>query len=253
MGAENQSFIKEKFRGVCKFVKQSVLNMCGRYSFVPSKKQLDEQLPDVEIPANLQLSFNIAPTHRAYLIAGDQPHTLQLMSWGLVPHWSPDGANSGKLINARAEGILDKPSFRTPALRRHCLVPADSFYEWRTLPGKKKVPYRIRLKSGRLLMMAGIWDEWHSGETHKRSFSVITTTPNAEVAALHNRMPVLLLDIEEQQRWLKTDVPDEIMALLHPPPDNVLEIYRVSEKLNSPGPDGPELHEPVAENDLTLF
>ena len=102
-------------------------------------------------------------------------------------------------------------------------------------------------------MMAGIWDERRSGETHKRSVSIINTTPNAELAALHNRMPVLLLDTEEQQRWLKTDVPEEIIALLHPPPDNVLEMYRVSEKLNSPGPDGPELHEPVAENDLTLF
>ncbi len=227
--------------------------MCGRYSFVPTKKQLDEQLPDVEIPATLQLSFNIAPTHRAYLIAGDQPHILQQMVWGLVPHWSRDGANSGKLINARAEGILEKPSFRTPALRRHCLVPADSFYEWRTLPGKKKAPYRIRLKNGRLLMMAGIWDEWHSGDTRKRSFSIITTTPNREVASLHNRMPVLLLDQNAQQSWLKTDDPEEIIKLLHPPSDDVLEMYRVSEKLNAPGLDGPELHEQVAENDWTLF
>ena len=227
--------------------------MCGRYSFVATKKQIDEQLPDVEIPATLQLSFNIAPTHRAYLIAGDQPHALQQMVWGLVPHWSRDGANSGKLINARAEGILEKPSFRTPALRRHCLVPADSFYEWRTLPGKKKVPYRIRLKNGRLLMMAGIWDEWGSGDERKRSFSIITTTPNREVASLHNRMPVLLLDQDDQKRWLKTDDPKEIMELLHSPPDEVLEMYRVSEKLNAPGPDGPELHEPVAESDWTLF
>jgi len=227
--------------------------MCGRYSFVPTKKQLDEQLPDVEIPATLQLSFNIAPTHRAYLIAGDQPHTLQQMVWGLVPHWSRDGANSGKLINARAEGILEKPSFRTPALRRHCLVPADSFYEWRTLPGKKKAPYRIRLKNGRLLMMAGIWDEWHSGDTRKRSFSIITTTPNKDVASLHNRMPVLLLDQNDQQRWLKTDDPEEIIKLLHPPSDDVLEMYRVSEKLNAPGLDGPGLHEKVAEKDWALF
>lgn len=227
--------------------------MCGRYSFVPTKKQLDEQLPEVDIPAALQLSFNIAPTHRAYLIASDQPLVLQQMVWGLVPYWSPDGASSGKLINARAEGILEKPSFRIPALRRHCVVPADSFYEWRTLPGKKKVPYRIRLKNGLLLMMAGIWDEWHSGAERKRSFSIITTSPNAEVAALHNRMPALLLDTNAQQRWLTTEDPEEIMSLLHPPPDGVLEMYRVSEKLNAPGPDGPELHEPVAESDLTLF
>ena len=227
--------------------------MCGRYSFVPTKKQLDEQWPDVEIPASWQLSFNIAPTQLAYLIANDEPHALQQMVWGLIPHWSKDGASSGKLINARAEGILQKPTFRVPAQRRHCLVPADSFYEWRTLPGKRKVPYRIRLKNGRLMMMAGIWDEWGKGETRKRSFSIITTTPNAEVSALHDRMPVLLLDVETQQRWLATSDPEEIQSLLHAPPPGVLEIYRVSEKLNSPGPDGPELHNPVPESDPTLF
>lgn len=227
--------------------------MCGRYSFVPSKKQLDEQLPEVEIPAVLQLSFNIAPTHRAYVIANDQPHTLQQMVWGLVPHWSRDGANGGKLINARAEGILEKPSFRLPAIQRHCLVPADSFYEWRTLPGKRKVPYRIRLKNGRLLMMAGLWEEWRHGHERKRTFSIITTTPNAELAALHDRMPVLMLTPEDQQRWLNSSDPEEIRVILQTPPNDVLELYRVSEKLNAPGPDGPELHEPVTDDDLTLF
>lgn len=226
--------------------------MCGRYSFVPTKKQVEE-LPETEIPATLQLSFNIAPTHRAYVITGDQPQLLQQMAWGLVPHWSRDGANSGKLINARAEGILEKPSFRGPALNRHCLVPADSFYEWRNLPGKRKVPYRIRLKNGQLLMMAGIWDEWRKGAEIKHSFSIITTTPNLDIAALHNRMPVILTTPAAQKRWLETSDPEEIAALLAPPTDHILELYRVSEKLNTPGPDGPELHEPVSENDLTLF
>lgn len=244
----------QKKAGVSNFVKQFVcLYMCGRYSFVPTKKQLAEQLPDVEIPASWQLSFNIAPTQRALLIANDQPHVLQQMSWGLVPFWSKDGKNSGKLINARAESILEKPAFRTAALQRHCLVPADSFYEWRTLPGKRKVPYRIRLKDGRLMMMAGIWEEWGKGEERKRSFSIITTPPNAEVGALHDRMPALLLDAETQKRWLTATDPVEIQALLHAPPDHVLDIYRVSEKLNTPGPDGPELHEPVQESDPTLF
>ena len=227
--------------------------MCGRYSFVPTKKQLEEQLPALELPEVLERAFNIAPTHRAYVIANDHPGSLQPMTWGLVPHWSPDGANSGKLINARAEGILEKPSFRLPALRRHCLVPADSFYEWRTLPGKRKVPYRIRLKNDRLLMMAGIWDEWQQGTERKRTFSIITTTPNADLAALHDRMPVLLLDTEQQQRWLQTSDPEEIRTILQPPPNDILELYRVSERLNTPGTDGPDLHEPVAEDDPTLF
>ncbi len=228
--------------------------MCGRYSFVPTKNQIAEQLPEVELPPVLQLSFNIAPTQLAYVLANDQPHTLQQMAWGLVPYWSRDGVNSGKLINARAEGILEKPSFRAPALRRHCLVPADSFYEWRTLPGKRKVPYRIRLKNGRLLLMAGIWDEWKSGEVRKRTFSIVTTTPNADVAALHDRMPLLLPDPALQQRWLETSDPEEIRALLQTPTANdILELYQVSARLNTAGTDGPDLHEPVKDQHPDLF
>ena len=227
--------------------------MCGRYSFVPTKKQLDEQLQDVELPAVMQLSFNIAPTHQAYVITGDQPALLQQMTWGLVPYWSHDGANKGKLINARAEGILEKPSFRVPALRRHCLVPADSFYEWRTLPGKRKVPYRIRPRDSRLFFMAGIWDEWRIGDERRRTFSIITTTPNADIAPLHNRMPVIFSTPDQQQRWLQSTDPEEITALLHAPPDGMLELYRVSEKLNAPGQDDPSLHDPVDEENPTLF
>ena len=227
--------------------------MCGRYSFVPTQKQTGEQLQGLELPPGAQLSFNIAPTQRAYVIANDQPHRLQPMAWGLVPYWSKDGVNSGKLINARAEGILEKPSFREPALRRHCLVPADSFYEWRSLPGKRKVPYRIRLKNESLMFLAGIWDEWRGSPNPQRTFSIITTTPNAEVAGLHNRMPVLLIDAAQQKEWLETTDPEAIFRILQTPPDGILELYRVSERLNTPGPDDPELHAPVEDTDLSLF
>ena len=229
--------------------------MCGRYSFVPTQKQLNEQLSEVELPQPLQLRFNIAPTQLAYVISNDQPHTLRQMSWGLVPYWSRDGANSGKLINARVEGLLEKPSFRIPALRRHCLVPADSFYEWRSLPGKRKAPYRIRLQNGALLFMAGIWDEWKGDGQVKHSFSILTTTPNAEVAPLHDRMPVLLLSAGSRQEWLETEDPESIRAMLQTPaPNAILELYRVPERLNSAGAEGPDLHQPVKEeDDLTLF
>lgn len=221
--------------------------MCGRYSFVPTKKQLDEQLQTLELPAPLQLKFNIAPTQRAYVIANDKMQAIQQMTWGLVPYWSKDGSNSGKLINARAESIMEKPSFRTPAIQRHCLVPADSFYEWRTLPGKRKIPYRIFLKNKELLFMAGIWDEWREGHVSHRTFSVITTTPNAEMATLHNRMPVLLTDSVSQQRWLECSDPEAIKAILKTPVDDILEMYRVSERLNTAGYEGSELHDQVNE------
>lgn len=226
--------------------------MCGRYSFAPKPKQREALEDMLDLPAALQLSFNLAPTHQAYVIANDQPSTLQRMEWGLVPHWSKDGNNAGKLINARAEGIEEKPSFRAPIQSKRCLVPADSFYEWRKQPGGRKLPYRIFLKNDNLLFMAGIWDEWKQAGKTKRTFSIITTTPNHEMSDLHNRMPVILPDLESQRLWLSALPLNEVLALLQPLHDGQLSLYRVSEKLNKPGYDGPDLQEPMPE-ELTLF
>ncbi len=226
--------------------------MCGRYSFVPSKKQIDTQLADLERPAELKLSFNIAPTQQGYVVTNDQPRLLQTMVWGLVPHWSRDGANGGRLINARAEGIAEKPSFREPIRRKRCLVWADSFYEWRSLADRRKIPYRILPADGSLLCFAGIWDEWRQGGKTLRTFSIITTSPNREVSGLHDRMPVLLPDAAARQRWL-SDLPLEaILDMLHAPADGYLQLYPVSERLNSPAHDGPDLHEAIPETP-TLF
>lgn len=226
--------------------------MCGRYSFAPKPKQLDARMRDVQVPAELKISFNIAPTHLAYVVANDRPHVLQTMAWGLVPSWSADGKNTGKLINARAEGIGDKPSFREPVHSRRCLVPADSFYEWRNEPGGRKVPYRILLQDGDLMLMAGIWDEWNNGSEIKRTFSIITTTPNREISGLHNRMPVILTDREAQQNWLSPLPFESVNALLQPLKDDMLALYRVSEKLNKPGYDAADLQDEV-EQEWTLF
>lgn len=222
--------------------------MCGRYSFAPSKKQADaDALHRRDQPAAWKISFNIAPTHLAPVIANDQPQLLQPMTWGLVPHWSRDGANSGQLINARAEGIAEKPSFREPLRSRRCLVPADSFYEWRSEPGGRKLPYRILLKNNDLLMIAGIWDEWRQGDEVKRSFSIVTTAPNREMSELHNRMPLFFEKTEAQARWLAALPEAEVAEMLRPPADGLLRIYRVSEKLNAPGYDAADLHEEVAD------
>lgn len=225
--------------------------MCGRYSFVPKAKQQKALAEVVPLPTELPLSYNIAPTHEALVIADDHPDQLQRMEWGLVPHWSSDGKNSGKLINARAEGIEEKPSFRESIHRRHCLVPADSFYEWRK-QGARKIPYRIFRKDEQLLFLAGIWDEWKQGGQTKRTFSIITTTPNREMADLHDRMPVIFSTPEECRRWLSHLPLNESLQLLHPPADDLLAMYRVSEKLNKPGYDAPDLQEPQPE-EWTLF
>ncbi len=221
--------------------------MCGRYSFAPKPKQLETALPGIQVPTQLKISYNIAPTHRAYVVTSEQPLKLQKMEWGLVPHWSTDGKNSGKLINARAEGIEEKPSFRDAIRTRRCLVPADSFYEWRQEPGGKKAPYRIHLAQGGLMFMAGIWDEWHQDGTLKQTFSIITTSPNQEIAALHNRMPLIFAEPASQQQWLSELPLAKVLEMMEPLKNGMLQMYRVSDQLNKPGYDQEDLHKQAPE------
>ena len=225
--------------------------MCGRFSLATSKDKLQQQLPFVEVKDTLRVSYNIAPTQHAYVVPNEQPVCLQYMAWGLVPHWSNDGKNTGRLINARKEGIEARASFRIPVRKRRCLVPADSFYEWRR-EGVKKIPYRIFLKNGELLMFAGVWDIWHSGDYAIKTFSIITTDANAEISAIHNRMPVILTSVDEQKRWLQAENLDEILGMLQTPVNDILNMYRVSELLNSVVNNSPALHDQVPEPP-TLF
>lgn len=225
--------------------------MCGRFSLAVSENKIQEELPFVDPGSNLRISYNIAPTQHAYVVTDDQPDRLQYITWGLVPYWSEEGKNTGKLINARSEGIESKPSFRVPIRKRRCLVLADSFYEWRTID-HKKIPYRILPKDGSLLVMAGIWDLWEKDGYPIKSFSIITTTPNREISSLHNRMPVILPTNKDRQKWLDLLEIEEALEFLHPPKDGYFKIYRVSDDLNSPRNNMPELHQEVQEN-LDLF
>ncbi len=225
--------------------------MCGRFSLATSKEKLQQQLPFVEITDTLRVSYNIAPTQHAYVVANDHPERLQHITWGLVPHWSNDGKNSGRLINARREGIETKPSFRIPIRKRRCLVPADSFYEWRR-EGVRKIPYRIFLKDGDLMMMAGVWDVWYQKDYGLKTFSIITTPPNFEMSGIHTRMPVILQTKEQQEAWLKTNDLVDALAMLRTLPDGMLDMHRVSELVNSVGNDSPKLHYEIPEP-RTLF
>ncbi len=222
--------------------------MCGRYALAPTKKQVAEQLQALELPEDFQQLFNIAPTQRAWVLT----KRLQKMQWGLVPSWSKDGINQGKMINARSEEIETKPSFREAIQSQRCLVPADSFYEWRLGPGKQKLPYRILLKNDQLMWMAGIWECWKNKDETLYTFSILTTAPNQEMETLHNRMPLILPDAEQQQRWLSDTNFRGIEDLIHPPADGILKYYRVSEKLNATGSNNPSLQDPVPDV-LRLF
>ncbi len=220
--------------------------MCGRYSFVPTARQLETQLRGISLPADVSFSYHIAPTERAWVIASDAPHTLQAMRWGLVPAWAEAFRPSGRTINARAETVWEKPAFRDAVRRRRCLVPADSFYEWRIQADGRRLPYRILPADGSLLFMAGIWEEWHGREGAHRSFAILTVPASADLHSLHDRMPALLLSEAECQAWLSNYLPPQnLQRLLKTAPAGWLTHYRVSERLNKPGFDDASLHEPA--------
>lgn len=218
--------------------------MCGRYSLVTSEEKLKEQFGPLHFSNGLRNNYNVAPTQGAYVITNEAPQKLQYLTWGLIPYWSKSGENSGRLINARAEGISSKPSFRLPVRQRRCLVIADSFYEWRR-DGHEKIPHRILLKDGNLAVFAGIWDVWLYQNKAIKSFSIITTPPNGDMEDLHNRMPAFLQSPDEQQQWLSKCSLPEALSLLRPAEDGILTNYRVSQKVNSVQHNTPELHDRV--------
>ena len=224
--------------------------MCGRYSQTLTPSQIDEAFGPITLPKEgIRANYNVAPTQHVPVITNRAPDQVELFEWGLVPFWSKDGKNTARMINARSEGILKKPSFRKPIRERRCLVIGDSFYEWRR-EGKEKLPFRIQPSNGEPLVLAGLWEYWRDKEDEtkeKLTFSIITTEPNAEMAPIHNRMPVLLNSPSLREAWLGELSEDDITELLHTPPDGSLQYYRVPPLVNSVRNNGPELHQALTE------
>jgi len=212
--------------------------MCGRYTQTATLKELHERFKLVSGPPELPPRYNLAPSQPAPVILPGR--ALELYRWGLVPSWAKDPAIGHRMINARAETLMEKPSFRKPLERSRCLVPSDGFYEWKKLPdGRTKVPMRITRRDRGLFAMAGLWDEWKGPEGPVRSFTIITTGANAALSPIHDRMPVIL-DLEGEDRWLDPGAsPTEMVGLLKPCPDDCLSAYEVSTRVNSPADDSP--------------
>jgi putative SOS response-associated peptidase YedK len=197
--------------------------------------------------------YNIAPqTENPVIVKGKlsgegaRQH-MEVMQWGLVPHWAKDPKIGYKMINARAESVHEKPSFRDPFKKQRCLVPANGFYEWPVDPKnpKRKTPLYIHLKSDDLFAFAGIWSLWGEGETLKRTYSLITTEPNPMLAKYHDRMPVIL-SRDEEEIWLNPDTKAaDLQKLLDPYPAKEMEAYEVSTLVNKPVNDSPENIKPV--------
>lgn len=217
--------------------------MCGRYSFAMKRGQIEAELGPIEIEEEIEENYNIAPTQKAYVVTNEAPERLQLFHWGLLPFWSKENRSDPRLINARMEGIENRSSFRVPFRHRRCLVLADSFYEWEKR-GKARFPFRIRLKSERPMIMAGIWDYHGEGSSILHTFSIITTSSNEELAPLHDRMPAILLEREQRELWLSREIDVvTLRTLLEPPPSGILDIYQVPTLVNNYRNNGPHLHD----------
>ncbi|HJQ27659.1 MAG TPA: SOS response-associated peptidase [Blastocatellia bacterium] len=215
--------------------------MCGRFTRAISTAAVAEVFGVEEVASDLKASYNIAPTNQVAVIVSDGTKRLIQVRWGLVPSWAKDLAIGNKLINARAETITEKASFRTAFKKRRCLVVADGFYEWQQR-GDGKRPVYIRLKSGKPFGMAGLYEVWRSpaGED-VTSCAIITTQANELMQPIHERMPVIIAkDIEDL--WLDPTVQDVevLLNLLTPYPAAEMEAYPVSKRVNSPGNNSPE-------------
>jgi putative SOS response-associated peptidase YedK len=224
--------------------------MCGRFTLTVDPADLQAAFPGFAPPSgsNATPRYNIAPTQSVAAVANNGQKQIEFFRWGLIPAWAKDLAIGSRMINARAETLAEKPSFRTAFKRRRCLILADGFYEWRKNPGgKAKTPMYIRLKSGEPFAFAGLWEVWRSPDDKSiLSCTIITTTPNALMEKIHDRMPVILKP-EAYDRWLDPaeQPPDKLSALLKPYPASHMTAYAISTLVNQPGNDSPELIVPV--------
>jgi putative SOS response-associated peptidase YedK len=216
-----------------------VLGMCGRFTLTATVDQLIDRF-DIEFflqEEEYNPSYNVAPSQSVLAVINDGARNkMGFLRWGLIPPWAKDMSIGYKMINARAETLIDKPSFRNAYKKKRCLIVADSFYEWKRLDSKTKIPMRIKLKSNELFSMAGLWENWKSPEGKSiYSCSVITTSPNELVQDIHDRMPVIL-NPEDEKYWLDPSITDttKLNPLLKPLDHTLMEAYEVSPLVNSP-------------------
>ncbi|UCC64227.1 MAG: SOS response-associated peptidase [Anaerolineae bacterium] len=222
--------------------------MCGRFTLFVDPKDLMEAFPGFTVPLDWTPRYNIAPSQPIAVIPNNGQNQIEFYRWGLIPSWAKDPSIGNRMINARAETVAEKPSFRGAYRRRRCLVLADGFYEWRKEPGRAKTPMYIRLKSGQPFAFAGLWEAWRAPDDQTiLSCNIITTAPNSLVAQIHNRMPVIL-EPDAYDLWLDPaeQSPDRLDAWLRPYPASQMTAYPVSRLVNSPGNDSPDCILPAA-------
>jgi len=220
--------------------------MCGRYTQTASPDDLIFRFGFSMQEIVLKPRYNLAPGQLAPVIVNEGSKTLVMMQWGLVPSWAKEPSIGYKMINARAETLAQKNSFKRLLPSRRCLIVADGFYEWAKL-AKGKAPMRFLLKGGELFAFAGLWDRWKKPDGNElRTYTIITTQANELLKPVHDRMPVILTR-EAEEKWLDQEWKDsqKLGELLKPFAADQLESYYVSPMVNSPRNDLIECIQPV--------
>lgn len=207
--------------------------MCGRFELTDSVSILKLRFQAESRIEDWKPNYNIAPTQEILtIIESDGKRILTPMLFGFIPHWSKQQQTGYSMINAKAETVAEKPSFRESFKNKRCLIPANGFYEWlKTDSGKQ--PYRIFLKNEKVFAFAGIWDSWTNPEGKTlHSTAILTIEANAFMRQLHDRMPVILQE-DDEDLWLRSTSSEKLKPLLVPYSDDEMEMYRVSTIVNS--------------------
>jgi len=212
--------------------------MCGRSSLTKTQKELEKRFQSTFysedlIRYNPLPNYNVAPTHMMPVIAHmDRDHFLP-MRWGLIPFWAKDIKVGYKMINARVETLLEKNAFKSAVSSRRCIVPADGFYEWKKT-SRGKQAYYIKTKDQEIFSMAGLWEKWQSPDgVEIQSFTVITQASNSLMEDIHDRMPAILTNAQEEL-WLSDDLnPQQLISIIQPYPSELMEAIPVSDKVNN--------------------
>jgi putative SOS response-associated peptidase YedK len=221
--------------------------MCGRMVHRSSAAEVARLFATRGGLPNYQASYNVAPTQLAPVVrwhAESGERRLDLLSWGLVPHWTKDPVHARRPINARAETVATNGLFRGAFARRRAIIPADAYYEWQARPDGKQ-PYAVAREDGQMLALAGLWESYTRADGEVlRSFAVITVLAGQDLTWLHDRAPAVL-EPDAWTAWLSAE-PDEAQRLLQPPAHGLLRAWPVSRRVNAVRNDGAELLATIA-------
>ncbi len=222
--------------------------MCGRFSQQRPASELAEIFAAEPLADEPGPSWNVAPTDEALVVVQrEERRAIVAYRWGLIPHWVHSAKVASRMFNARSETVATSPAFADPLRRKRCLVPVDAFYEWQRI-GARRQPFTIGRADGRPLVLAGLWSGWRDPiqDAVVRTFTIVTTGPNQQMAGLHDRMPVVVPD-DAWDRWLDPELTDvgELQGLFEPSDEVALRIQPVRDLVNNVRNNGPELIEPI--------